>query len=266
MGIGVTEVMAKGVLLAVSALVLLAVVSGQSVRPECGECDRSSCPDVGSCPRGAVMDTCGCCEVCSRGLGQRCENETTTGTEGSYGPCGEYLVCRGRTDTGRSGEAVCECESPGWVCGSDGATYDSLCHLLEKTTKNPDLFVAVRGPCETEPMIKSPPEDAARPRGSILVLDCEVAGYPVPEVTWELNRLDGSSFRLPGDESSIAVQVRGGPERFMVTGWVQIMRVAKDTIGTYTCVATNNKGEARASAKVSFRRAVNENEESMNEL
>ncbi|ROT76300.1 insulin-like binding protein [Penaeus vannamei] len=116
----------------------------------------------------------------------------------------------------------------------------------------------------TAPVIVSAPEDAERPEGSILVLDCEVKGYPVPDVTWELNLEDGSSFKLPGDMSSLAVQVRGGPEKFMATGWVQIMRIKKDTVGTYSCVATNSEGEARAAAKVQIRRAANEKEESLN--
>ncbi|XP_042887768.1 insulin-like growth factor-binding protein-related protein 1 [Penaeus japonicus] len=163
-------------------------------------------------------------------------------------------------------EAVCVCDSLGEVCGSDDVTYDSLCHLLEKTADNPELYVVVRGPCKAVPVIMSAPEDAERPEGSILVLDCEVKGYPVPDVTWELNLDDGSSFKLPGDMSSVAVQVRGGPEKFMATGWVQIMRINKDTVGTYTCVATNSEGEARASAKVEIRRAVNEKEESLNRI
>nr|XP_045600238.1 insulin-like growth factor-binding protein-related protein 1 [Procambarus clarkii] len=250
--------MAKGVvLLGIAAALSVGAVVGQVITSTCGECDRSSCVDVeASCPGGLVLDACGCCQVCARGLGQRCENRTTssppltTTTSAHYGECGEYLVCRTRTDTGGTGEATCECEDQGEVCGTDGTTYTTLCHLLMETVKRPNLNVAVRGPCKTAPVIKSKPEDKIRPLGSILVLDCEVAGYPVPDITWELNLSDGSSFKLPGDDPSFAVQVRGGPEAYMVTGWVQIMRITKANLGTYTCVATNSEGEVRASASV----------------
>ncbi|XP_069959480.1 insulin-like growth factor-binding protein-related protein 1 isoform X1 [Cherax quadricarinatus] len=243
--------MARTVVYAVSAALLVAVAASQSI-VTCGECDRSKCAVTASCPGGVVLDTCGCCEVCARGLGQLCENTTTedTPTTTHYGVCGQYLVCRTRTDTGGTGEATCECEDSGAVCGSDGVTYTTLCHLLMETAERPDLSVAVRGPCKTAPVIKSKPEDKIRPLGSILVLDCEAVGYPVPDITWELNRPDGSSFKLPGDDSSFAVQVRGGPEPYMITGWVQIMRVTNENLGIYNCVATNSEGEARASVSL----------------
>ncbi|XP_069959482.1 kazal-type serine protease inhibitor domain-containing protein 1 isoform X3 [Cherax quadricarinatus] len=195
--------MARTVVYAVSAALLVAVAASQSI-VTCGECDRSKCAVTASCPGGVVLDTCGCCEVCARGLGQLCENTTTedTPTTTHYGVCGQYLVCRTRTDTGGTGEATCECEDSGAVCGSDGVTYTTLCHLLMETAERPDLSVAVRGPCKT------------------------------------------------GDDSSFAVQVRGGPEPYMITGWVQIMRVTNENLGIYNCVATNSEGEARASVSL----------------
>jgi len=245
--------MAKVLGLALALALGITIVAGMP--EECGECDRSQCPDVGVCVGGAVPDVCGCCSVCSRGLGQRCEIDTEARVRlddepGRYGLCGDHLVCRPRSDVPGSDEAVCECEETDEVCGSDGNTYPTLCHLLEESANNPDIYVAVRGPCKSVPLIKTVPNDAVRPEGSIMVLDCEAIGYPVPEMSWELNRNDGSSFRLPADNPLIAIQARGGPEQFMVTGWVQIMRVNKDTIGTYTCIATNSEGEARASAKL----------------
>lgn len=201
--------------------------------------------------------------MCSRGLGQRCDLDSNV--SGTYGTCGDYLVCRPRTDIGASQEATCACDSEGAVCGSDGVTYETLCHLLEKTAQNPQLSVVSRESCKTVPLIKSRPKDAIRPPGSIMVLDCEAAGFPVPDLTWELNRDDGSSFKLPSDDSGFAVQIRGGPEKHMVTGWVQIMRITKETVGTYTCVATNAQGEARASAKITLR-GSGESENSMNEI
>ena len=53
-----------------------------------------------------------------------------------------------------------------------------------------------------------------------------------------------------GDDSAVAVQVRGGPEKHMVTGWVQIMEVTKKTAGTYVCIASNSEGEDRKAATI----------------
>jgi len=58
----------------------------------------------------------------------------------------------------------------------------------------------------------------------------------------------------PGDDLYVAVQVRGGPEPFMVTSWVQIVDLRPSDTGIYTCIASNSEGEARASAKVGVRR------------
>ena len=58
---------------------------------------------------------------------------------------------------------------------------------------------------------------------------------------------------IAGDDQYVAVQVRGGPEPLMVTTWVQIVNLRPSDTGTYTCVATNSEGEARASANVGVR-------------
>jgi hypothetical protein len=62
-----------------------------------------------------------------------------------------------------------------------------------------------------------------------------------------------SLMNLAGDDLYVAVQVRGGPEPYMVTSWVQIVDLRPTDIGIYTCVATNSEGEARASAEVGVR-------------
>ncbi|XP_068221969.1 insulin-like growth factor-binding protein-related protein 1 [Palaemon carinicauda] len=219
--------------------------------PECEPCHRAECPDVGKCIGGTVMDVCGCCVVCARGLGQRCDMDSDETKE--YGKCGEYLTCTKRTDIGDVEEGTCECEQTGAVCGSDGVTYDTLCHLLEKTAENEELTAVSREPCKAAPVIKSRPKDAVRPLGSIMVLDCEAIGFPVPDLFWELNMADGSSYKLPSDNPGFAIQIRGGPEKHMVTTWAQIMRINEETVGTYTCVAKNSEGEDRAAAKISLR-------------
>nr|AYU97965.1 IGFBP-related protein 1 [Eluma caelata] len=213
---------------------------------ECGKCDRLECPLVTFCPVGVTQDKCGCCDICLLRLGEKCDY-APEGEEFSKvvnGECGEFLSC--------SEENICECAEEGQVCGSDGLTYNSLCELMEETTKNNELNVVNREPCRKGPVIKSPPKDSSRPAESILVLDCEATGYPVPTLTWEFYRQDGSTIQLPSDDSLVAVQVRGGPEKHMVSGWVQIMKVLPENVGIYTCIATNSQGVAKASAKVTF--------------
>lgn len=221
----------------------------QEVAVTCGECDKSTCPSVSSCPSGVVSDPCGCCDVCARSLGELCDQG---GTPHRFGTCGEYLKCAARIDLPDSQETTCQCEEQSAVCGTDKVTYPTLCDLLANVKHNPDLEVAVRGPCLAAPTIRSRPEDKERPLGSILVLDCEAVGHPTPAITWRLTTTDGTSKELPGDNPSFAVQVRGGPEANMITGWVQIMRINEDTTGVYSCVATNSEGVAQASATVSL--------------
>nr|AYU97980.1 IGFBP-related protein 1 [Asellus aquaticus] len=210
---------------------------------DCEKCDRSVCPIVSSCVSGVTLDVCGCCEICAQKLGEKCD--LVKEGEKSRKSCGDFLTC--------SPKGVCECEEKDAVCGSDGKTYATVCKLLEATAGDRELTLVERSPCRTGPVIKTAPKDSIRPLGSILVLDCEATGYPVATITWELNKDDGSTIQLPSDDSLVAIQMRGGPEKHMVTGWVQIMKILPENVGIYTCIATNDKGEARASAKVSFK-------------
>nr|QBA83590.1 insulin-like androgenic gland binding protein [Portunus trituberculatus] len=221
----------------------------QEAEVTCGECDKSTCPSVEGCPSGVVADPCGCCDVCARGLGELCDPPAAPHR---FGSCGEYLTCAGRSDLRNSQETTCQCQERTPVCGTNKVTYSTLCDLLAQVTHNPGLEVAVRGPCLAAPLIRSRPEDKERPPGSILVLDCEALGHPTPSITWRLTTIDGTSTELPGDNPAFAVQVRGGPESNMITGWVQIMRISQSTIGVYSCVATNSEGQAQASATVSL--------------
>nr|AYU97988.1 IGFBP-related protein 1 [Haplophthalmus danicus] len=229
-----------------SSIFFLIFLCNRILAEECEKCDRSECPLVTFCPSGVTQDNCGCCEVCTQRLGQKCDNvaDDPKQQKSVNGECGEFLIC--------SEEGVCECSEEGQVCGSDDLTYNSLCELMEATVKNNGLTVVDREPCRKGPVIKSPPKDTSRPAGSILALDCEAVGYPVPTITWELYRPDGSTIQLPSDDSLVAVQVRGGPEKHMSSGWVQIMEVLPENVGIYTCIATNSQGVVKASANVSI--------------
>jgi len=52
------------------------------------------------------------------------------------------------------------------------------------------------------------------------------------------------------DDQSVSIQMRGGPEPLMVTGWAQIMSLDPDDIGVYHCVAANSEGKVHAMATV----------------
>ena len=59
-----------------------------------------------------------------------------------------------------------------------------------------------------------------------------------------------------GDDVMIALQVRGGPEPYMVSSWIQILKLRPDNIGTYTCTVTNVKGMVQASAGVNLNQVI----------
>ncbi len=54
----------------------------------------------------------------------------------------------------------------------------------------------------------------------------------------------------PDDDQSVSIQMRGGPEPLMVTGWAQIMALDPNYIGIYHCIATNTEGQVYAMASV----------------
>ena len=54
----------------------------------------------------------------------------------------------------------------------------------------------------------------------------------------------------PGDDQSVSIQMRGGPEPMMVTSWAQIMSLDPSYIGNYHCIATNREGSVAAFADV----------------
>lgn len=55
---------------------------------------------------------------------------------------------------------------------------------------------------------------------------------------------------VKGDDQTISVQLRGGPESLMVSSWMQITQGRIKDSGTYSCLANNDHGTARATASV----------------
>lgn len=78
-----------------------------------------------------------------------------------------------------------------------------------------------------------------------MIFGCEVFAYPMASIEW---RKDGLDIQLPGDDPHISVQFRGGPQKFEVTGWLQIQALRPSDEGTYRCLARNALGQAEASA------------------
>ncbi|XP_063231263.1 insulin-like growth factor-binding protein-related protein 1 [Bacillus rossius redtenbacheri] len=231
----------------------------------CGECRPETCPrSPDKCPAGAVPDPCGCCAagVCGAAEGHKCHNASLPQLPPEarkYPPCGDHLACLLRQDLRPYmdlPEALCACRETEVACGSDNRTYDSVCQLKQEARLKGfpnDLFLKHWGPCRSVPEIVSGPQDSSSAPGEALALDCEVKGYPIPAVDWEFRSEDGSTRMLPSDDQYVAVQVRGGPEPYMVTSWVQIASLRHKDSGVYTCVAASSEGVSRAAATVGVR-------------
>ncbi|XP_071442885.1 insulin-like growth factor-binding protein-related protein 1 [Hetaerina americana] len=152
-------------------------------------------------------------------------------------------------------EALCFCKDKGDICASNNRTYETKCHMAvaSASLKYP-IFMKHKGPCHTVPIITSGPEDSTGIIGQPIALSCEVKGHPIPDIHWEFrsedDRFSTIGKNLPSDDLYVAVQVRGGPEAYMTTSWVQIVDLRPSDVGVYTCVAINSEGVARSSAKV----------------
>ncbi|XP_055107665.2 kazal-type serine protease inhibitor domain-containing protein 1 isoform X2 [Symphalangus syndactylus] len=102
-------------------------------------------------------------------------------------------------------------------------------------------------PSPPGPQIMSHPYDTWNVTGQDVIFGCEVFAYPMASIEW---RKDGLDIQLPGDDPHISVQFRGGPQRFEVTGWLQIQAVRPSNEGTYRCLARNALGQVEAPASL----------------
>lgn len=241
----------KGLVI-VGVLAMVSAVLGQY--PEnCGECDPSACPKAVDCVAGTVLDRCDCCEVCAKSEFELCDHHSVQSPNGfSYGKCGENLQCRLRDDLD-SGvtEAICYCSVEGTLCGSDEVTYDNICQLMAGgVRKREKVTVSSKGPCKSAPKIISKPDNAKDKIGANVAISCEASGYPIPTVEWTWTRVDGKTIYLPSDDLHISVNMRGGPEKWQITGWLQIMDLTKGHEGDYTCVVQNEFGVTEETARV----------------
>jgi len=235
---------------------MTSLIDAQTTMDQCGACDPNACAPALDCAAGVTVDPCGCCYVCGRLEGEKCDNYTLPlAKKDQYGFCGANLACLLRTDTTSTErpEALCVCENDWPVCGSDGRTYATICQLRQEASshRNDALQMAQWGPCQTLPEITSAPEEVDAEMYQEVALGCEARGYPIPSLTWHFkSAYTGQIVELPGDDQMIALQVRGGPEPYMVTSWLQILKLRPSDIGTYTCTVVNVKGVVKASAGV----------------
>ncbi|CAJ1073909.1 kazal-type serine protease inhibitor domain-containing protein 1-like [Xyrichtys novacula] len=221
----------------------------------CGECNKHLCPLVSDvCLAGLVPDACGCCEQCANVEGQQCDPD---GAQMFYGSCGDGLVCQKRTIRTAhldEPEPTCVCKEKGPVCGSDGWTYSNVCQMKETTNRlNMTLKLVGRGPCLSAPHILQGPRDLSNYTGSDAVFRCEVSAYPLPNLSWKKK---GHENYLPGDDPHVSVQTRGGPQRYTVSTWLQILGLHVSDGGIYSCISHNALGEKSASAKLTVLKEV----------
>ncbi|XP_006002507.1 kazal-type serine protease inhibitor domain-containing protein 1-like [Latimeria chalumnae] len=216
---------------------------------DCGQCNLDLCSKVMKCPAGTVPDECGCCFECGNVEGQICDLDNTSRF---YGLCGENLECKLNADERKFGdtpEPQCICKSQETVCGSDGKSYENICRFKEELHTNSKTNVTIKheGPCATAPVISLPPQDAQNFTGNDVIFSCEVSAYPMANVEWKKK---GKDSLLPGDDAHVSIQARGGPQKYGITGWLQIQGLKKSDEGIYTCYTKNEYGEAFASAQL----------------
>ncbi|XP_050544527.1 insulin-like growth factor-binding protein-related protein 1 [Daktulosphaira vitifoliae] len=212
------------------------------------ECATIHCPhDQSECLLGLVPDGCDCCPygVCGHNEGSECNAKK---------PCANTMECVKLEED----ETIyrCVCKEKEIVCGSDNSTYLTVCHLNEVSAKlgnNSLLLIQYLGPCTREPSFNSFPKDVYSTIGQPVIFECEIKGFPVPNVSWSFTDTAIVTKSLPGDDIAIAIQTRGGPNRFTVTSWVQILDFKPEHVGNYTCIGTNSEGTSMASAKLGIR-------------
>ncbi|NXE17923.1 KAZD1 protein, partial [Ardeotis kori] len=213
----------------------------------CGKCDLALCSEPKDCPAGTVLDRCGCCPECGNVEGQICDLD-----QGNhfYGQCGDNLECRLDADEARFGdvpEPQCVCKSQESICGPEGKTYENICQFNKAYAMKRNISMKHKGPCESAPVISMPPQDVQNFTGNDVIFGCEVTAYPVPHLEWKKR---GNKMFLPGDDAHISVQARGGPQKYGVTGWLQIQGLKKSDEGVYICHTKNKYGATYASARL----------------
>ncbi|XP_022091725.1 insulin-like growth factor-binding protein-related protein 1 [Acanthaster planci] len=229
-------------------------------------CDAVICEVVSEdkCPHGLVNDTrdpCRCCKRCGNGEYQFCDPEELSAKElaekeHNFGLCGKGLTCRANygVPVGAKPEMICYCQNEQMVCGSDGETYETECRMNKVAFETGQTIGRKKpGMCEGAPKVVTPPNSVTNSTVGNVYLQCEVKGNPVPRIEWRKIGPDGPADFIPSGDSGnnrVAIQTRGGPEEYEVTGWLQIMRLEVEDAGEYECVGINDNGEDSGRANI----------------
>ncbi|XP_074641084.1 insulin-like growth factor-binding protein-related protein 1 [Tubulanus polymorphus] len=219
----------------------------------CGQCRPERCPKLIKCIAGITKDRCGCCDVCALKEGEVCDHPQAPNRHVKDLNCGENLECRLRDDLDETSkpQGLCLCKYSDILCGSDGQTYESVCQLSEKSlTSGKKIRVQHPGPCRTVPVIVTGPKNVRNTTGSDIYMSCEAKGFPIPTIEWTWTNANKETIYLPSDDLHVSVNSRGGPDRFEVTGWLQIMNLQELHQGDYACLAQNALGINSAKARV----------------
>ncbi|CAG5121163.1 unnamed protein product [Candidula unifasciata] len=230
------------VLLLALSMVMVAVTADKCTE-KCAKCEtveRSEClAGMGKDPE------CGCCDICSRFEGQKCDKN---GAAYKHGHCGDGLDCKSVGD-----DDICQCVWDEIICGSDGVTYNNLCQMMAaavRESKRDTMEVKSVGPCDPGAQIVTKPEYVKNSTNNNVVLSCEAIGFPTPSIHWVVTKANNKTFDMPGDDDHIVIATRGGPGKYQVTGWLQIEHLLKRHEGDYTCIAANELKEDRAKARI----------------
>ena len=100
------------------------------------------------------------------------------------------------------------------------------------------------------PELVTPPSNVVVLPGERALLHCQVVSQPVASVEWYRNGVSLFSPTMPGDDSRRLVHKRGGPQKYMVSTWLDINGVTEGDAGVYECHGSNMYGMTTRTASI----------------
>ena len=183
----------------------------------------------------------------------------------THGTCGTGLECMVRNDVSEEEaaegpvETTCYCTDDQPRCGTNNQTYATLCAINEEIAlplnsmlsgplrnqkKTEPLAIKHVGPCHSQPEILQPLENhVGVTPGANIMFTCDIVGFPLPQISWQLQTVEGEVRILPDGDGRISVSSRGAARPDHVTSWLQIIQVAREHEGDYTCTVENGIGK-----------------------
>lgn len=240
----------RACIVAAVCVMLVAVVSAKTVVSE--ECKETckTCPvlERSACLAGVDKDPeCGCCDMCSKFEGEKCDLK---GDKFEHGKCGDGLECKSHSHP--KSPSICQCRFKDFICGNNNKTYINLCQMMASIVRDSlkNISVKALGPCSPGAQIITRPEYVKNSTHNQIVLACEAIGFPAPNIKWQVRYADNTTADCPGDDESIMTASRGGPGKYQATGWLQISNLQRKHEGDYTCIAANQVKEDLATARI----------------